>query len=64
MGAEERGFQTFLILWLLALVTTLWAAAWSCVVCWYCREKGPCPHKTLNLGPHLADGLRGTCTSA
>lgn len=30
-GVEERGFQTFLILWLLALVTTLWAATWSCV---------------------------------
>lgn len=30
-GVEERGFQTFLILWLLALVTTLWPAAWSCV---------------------------------
>lgn len=29
---KERGFQTFLILWLLALGTTLWtSAAWSCV---------------------------------
>lgn len=28
VGAQgERGFQTFLILWLLALVTTLWPAA-------------------------------------
>lgn len=51
-GDEERGFQTFLILWLLALVVTVWPAAWS-----YAYELvlgvgrgGPCPHNTLNLG--------------
>ena len=59
---KERGFQTFLILWLLALGTTLrTSAAWSCV-CAGVRTKGP-PPSTLNLGPCWADGPRGTCTT-
>lgn len=46
------GFRTFLILWLLALVATLWPAAWSCVCETVLGGRGrrTLPPNTLNPG--------------